>query len=35
MDSAIALYRALGFREIAPYYDNPIPHAIYLELALP
>jgi ribosomal protein S18 acetylase RimI-like enzyme len=34
MDSAIALYRALGFREIAPYYDNPIPHAIYLELAL-
>ena len=34
MDAAIAMYRALGFREIAPYYENPIPSAIYLELQL-
>lgn len=34
MDAAIALYRALGFVEIAPYYDNPIPRALYLERSL-
>jgi putative acetyltransferase len=34
MEPAIALYRSLGFREIPPYYDNPIPNAAYFELEL-
>ena len=34
MRSAIGLYRALGFREIAPYYKNPVPGALFMELIL-
>ena len=34
MESAIALYRSLGFREIAPYRTNPIPGAIFMEREL-
>ena len=34
MGRAVELYRALGFREIAPYRDNPIPSALYMELEL-
>jgi GNAT superfamily N-acetyltransferase len=34
MDNAIVLYQSLGFKEILPYYDNPIPNAFYMELEL-
>jgi ribosomal protein S18 acetylase RimI-like enzyme len=34
MDQAIAMYRALGFREIAPYYKNPVEGATFMELSL-
>ena len=34
MASAQALYRQLGFREIAPYRDNPVAGAKYYEVVL-
>ena len=34
MNDAIALYRSIGFKEIAPYYDNPVDGAIFMELSL-
>lgn len=34
METARALYEELGFREIPPYYHNPIPGAHYLKAAL-
>ena len=34
MDLAIALYRSFGFREIAPYYNNPVAGALFMELPL-
>lgn len=33
MTTALALYRSMGFVETAPYRYNPIPGAVYLELA--
>ena len=34
MDKAIGLYRAFGFEEIDPYYQNPVPGALFMELKL-
>ncbi|MBI2312724.1 MAG: GNAT family N-acetyltransferase [Betaproteobacteria bacterium] len=34
METARAVYAAFGFREIASYYDNPLPGVIYMELSL-
>jgi len=34
MKDAVAMYRKLGFQEIAPYCKNPIGGALYMELVL-
>jgi putative acetyltransferase len=34
MKTAVAMYRRLGFREIAPYCSNPMEGAMYMELEL-
>lgn len=34
MVEAHALYRSLGFFDIAPYRPNPLPEAVYMELIL-
>jgi len=34
MGPAVALYKSFGFREIAAYTPNPLPDALFLELAL-
>jgi putative acetyltransferase len=35
MDQAIALYRELGFKEMAPYYNSPVDKTLFMELMLP
>ena len=34
MDSAIVMYRELGFKETDPYYQTPVGHTLFMELAL-
>ena len=34
MAAAQAMYRAAGFRPIAPYYDTPVPGTVFLGLRL-
>jgi ribosomal protein S18 acetylase RimI-like enzyme len=34
MDRAVSMYRALGFKEIEPYYDNPVEVVAFMELEL-
>ena len=34
LTEAIALYRSLGFEEVAQYNDSPMSDAIYLRLSL-
>ena len=34
MVAAIQMYESLGFQRIEPYYDNPVPGALFLECKL-
>jgi carbonic anhydrase len=34
MGDAIGLYRSMGFKEIEPYYDNPVVGAKFMEIEL-
>jgi ribosomal protein S18 acetylase RimI-like enzyme len=34
MREAIELYESLGFKPIEPYYPNPVPGAVFMELKL-
>ena len=34
MKEAVSLYMAFGFKEIEPYYDNPVKGVLYMEMEL-
>jgi len=34
MKDAVGMYRKLGFKEISPYCNNPMPGTLYMELQL-
>ena len=34
MDRAIELYRSLGFYEVPPYFESPLPNELFLEVDL-
>jgi len=34
LTQAVALYQKFGFKEIPPYYDNPLDHVIYFKLEI-
>lgn len=34
LKEAMKLYESLGFKRIAPYYDNPLPNVVYWEIEL-
>lgn len=34
MGQAVEMYRSMGFREVEPYYHNPVKGAVFMELLL-